>query len=254
MIKKNKALIFSVFTMTVVSSCSSPGSTGVFGGNNFNLKSLIITKILTDKTSVSSTLKWTGISGADHYELSRVQDNGSEIIIKSIIPNNTLTYNDQNLKQDSSYKYVIRAVDVKNVLLKSETTESIKAISSTDLQAAQIEDLKPLPEINRITRETNLKWSSVNNADLYYPSIVNDAVGKQIFGIFTKNNTVNLNTVTSPENPADNVKLELPILTDGLAISLQHKFSVYTIKFNNKEMDKVTAIGIRQSPEVNIII
>ena len=253
MITKSKALITVSSILILAASCATT-PTSTLGGSDFNLKGLIVTKILTDRTSVSSSLKWNQVGGADHYELSRVQDSGSEIVIRAVIPNATVSYSDPNLKEDSSYQYVIRAVDAKNKLISSGKTELIKPISSTDLQATQIADLKPLPDINRITRETTLKWSSVNNVDLYYPAIVNDSVNKQIFGVFTKNNTINLNSISSPENPSEIIKLELPILTDGLAISLQHKFSVYTIKFNNKEVDKATAIGIRQSPEVNIII
>ena len=254
-INKSRISIFSAVILSIATSCASPTSnTGIFGGSDFNLKSLVVTKILPDRTSVSASLKWNPISGADHYELSRVQDSGTEVNIKSVIPNATLTFNDANLRQESSYQYIIRAVDSKNKLISTGKTETIKPISSTDLPATQILDLKPLPDSNRITRETNLKWSSVDNVDLYYPAITNDASGKQIFGVFTKNNTINLNTVSSPENLSDIIKLELPILTDGLSISVQHKFSVYTIKFNNKELEKATAIGIRQSPEVNIII
>jgi hypothetical protein len=255
-VKKHKPLIISFFII-FSSACASNtpnNGTNIFGGGGFNLKGLIVTKILTDKTSVSSSLKWNTIGGADHYELSRIQDNGSEVVIRAVIPSNTTIYNDPSLKQDSSYQYILRAVDSKNKLIASEKTSSIKPISSNDLESTEITDLKPLPDSNRITRETNLKWSSVPNADLYYASITNDAVNKQIFGVFTKSNSINTNTLTSPENPSEIIKLELPILTDGLAISVQHKFSVYTIKFNNKDVEKATAIGIRQSPEVNLII
>lgn len=248
-----------ILSTLFISACVTPSpntstGTNIFGGGGFNLKSLIVTKILTDKTSVSSSLKWNVVSGADHYELSRVQDSGSEIILKGIIPNNTLTYSDPNLKQDSSYQYIIRALDSRNKVIASEKTPSIKPISSNDLEATTITGLKPLPDTNRITRDTNLSWSSVPNVDLYYASITNDAIGKQILGIFTKNTTLNTNILSSPENPSDIIKLELPILTEGLAVSVQHKFSVYTIKFNDKVLEKATAIGIRQSPEVNLII
>lgn len=256
--KKGSLLIITSFTL-FISSCvsSNPNTTtgtNMFGGGGFNLKSLIVTKMLTDKTSVSSSLKWNVVAGADHYELSRVQDNGSEVILKGIIPNTTLTYNDPNLKQESSYQYILRAIDSRNKVIVSEKTPLIKPISSNDLQATEITGLRPLPDTNRITRETNLSWSSVPSADLYYASITNDAIGKQILGIFTKSTTLNTNVLNSPENPSDIIKLELPILTEGLAVSVQHKFSVYTIKFNNKELEKATAIGIRQSPEVNLII
>lgn len=256
MISVNKIKGLGLISLAVMTASCAVGNstTGNVFGSSFGLKSLIVTKILTDRTSVSSSLKWNTIGGADHYELSRSQDNGSEIVIRAVIPNSTITYSDPNLKQDSSYQYIIRAVDSKNKLIASEKTQVIKPINSTDLQATQIQDLKALPDTNRITRETSLKWSSVPNVDLYYPAITNDATNKQIFGVFTKSTNVNINTVTSPENPSEIIKLELPVLTDGLAISVQHKFSVYTIKFNDKDIEKATAIGIRQSPEVNLII
>ncbi|MFN8577684.1 MAG: hypothetical protein U0354_12580 [Candidatus Sericytochromatia bacterium] len=255
-VSKTKLFIIGAL-ISFTSSCvnNNPnGNTNIFGGGGFNLKGLIVTKILTDKTSVSSSLKWNTIGGADHYELSRLLDNGSEVIIRAIIPSNATTYSDPNLKQDSSYQYVLRAVDSRNKMIAQEKTPIIKPINSNDLQATEVLDLKALPDINKVTRETVLKWSSVSNADLYYASITNDAVNKQIFGVFTKSTSINTNSLNSPENPSEIIKLELPILTDGLAISVQHKFSVYTIKFNDKDVEKATAIGIRQSPEVNLII
>lgn len=244
-------LALSLFTVFSV-SCG-PGSP--LGGSDFNFQGLMVTKILPDKITVSSSLKWSPINGADHYELSRIQDNGAETGIgASKIPNSTVNFSDPNLQESSTYKYVIRAIDSNNKQITKSETLSIKPITSTDLKSAEIQDFLPPPAVNTITRETTLKWSSVPGTDLYYPSIINDASSKQIFGIFTKDSSVNINVTTSPFDPSELVKQEFPVLTGGLEKSVKHRFSVYTIRFDNPDPTKVTAVGLRQSKEVYLIL
>ncbi len=257
---KNKALSI-VMTAGVLAvsliGCSGPNNAPLFGGNDLNLQSLMVTKILTDRTAVSAALKWSPVSGADHYELARKQNGGGEVNIgPSKISKDILIYKDENLQENSSYKYIIRAIDSNNKVIQAikGETEDIKPITSTDLQATEIKDLKLPPELNKITRDTTLSWSSVANTDLYYTSITNVSSSKQIFGIFSKETNVNINVASSPVNPPDIIKQELPILTGGLEKAVQHSFTVYTIKFNNPELNKATAIGLRQSKEVSLIL
>ncbi len=255
----NKVLKSTLISMSILSLASCSGTpTGTnnttYNGSNFGLKALIVTKILPDRTNVSSSLRWNGIGGADHYELSRIQDNGTKIGIgPTKITNTTLTFSDSDLKENSSYQYSIDAVDSNNRLISSDKTGNIMPINSTNLQATTIFDLK-LNETNSINRDTTIKWSSVADVDLYYTSISNDSTSKQIFGVFTKNTSVNLNLATSPENPPQLIKDQLPIFTNGLEPAVRHRLSVYTIKSDNKDFEKATAIGIRQSTEVKIII
>jgi len=248
---------FAALGMMVISSVGcGPNTPGSLGGSDFGLQALMVTRINTDGTSVSSTLKWNQIGGADHYELARTQNGSStEVNIgSSKILNTATSYSDANLQQTASYKYIIRAIDANNKVISKGETEEISPITSTDLQAAEIQDMKFPPDSNTVSREANLKWSSIANSDLYYASIVNNSTSKQIFGVFTKETTVNINATSSPINPPDLIKQELPILTGGLEKEVRHKFNVYTIKFNNTDLTKATAIGLRQSREVLLIL
>jgi hypothetical protein len=257
---KNKALsiIFAAGILAFsIAGCSGPNNSPLFGGNDLNLQGLMVTEILIDRTAVSSALKWSPVSGADHYELSRKQNGGNEVNIgPSKISKDVTSYSDLNLQENSSYKYIVRAIDSNNKVIMAQKgeTEDIKPITSTDLQASDIQGLSFPPELNKITRDATLKWSSVVNSDLYYASIINVSSSKQIFGVFTKETSVNINLASSPINPPDIIKQKLPILTGGLEKAVQHSFSVYTIKFNNAELEKATAIGLRQSKEVSLIL
>jgi hypothetical protein len=235
-------------------SCGPSNAPPLFGGNDFNVQGLMITRINTDLTTVSASLKWNPISGSDHYELSRIQNSGAETPIgPTKIANTTTTYADLNLQQDVPYKYLIRAFDSNNRQITKGETGEIKPITATDLQATEITGFNPPPASNTVTSDINLKWSTVANADLYYANIVNNLTNKQVFGVFTKEPGINLNVGSSPINPPDIIKQELPILTLGLEKEVRHKFTVYTIKFNNADLNKATAIGLRQSKEVLLI-
>lgn len=248
-------LLFSLTALTI-SACTTPGATngsGIFGGS-LSLKSLMTTKITPDRTNVSATIKWNGVGGVEHYELARIENGSGEVSIgPSKITNTTLTYSDSNLNENSSYQYKIYAIDANNKTVASQTTEAIKPINSTDLKSTDILDLKP-GITNTITRGTTLKWSSVADTDLYYVDIVNDSTSNQIFGMYTKDTSINIDTMASPQTPSELITQQLPILNGGLAKSVKHKFSVYTIKFNNTDITKATAIGLRQSQEIDIII
>lgn len=257
--KSKEKITVSLITLGIIAisstGCNPSNTPPLFGGgSDFNLQGLMITRINTDSTSVSSTLSWNQISSAKHYELSRIQDNGSETNIgPSTIDYNITTYLDVNLQQDLPYKYIIRAYDANNKqILKSETSQ-IKPISALDLKATEIQGLKPPPDSNTVASDINLKWSTVENTDLYYASIVNNLTNEQVFGVFTTDSNVNLNVSTSPKNPSEIIKKVLPIYTNGLQKEVRHKFTVYTIKANNADIDKATAIGIRQSKEVLLL-
>jgi len=242
-------LIFSsIFSLN---SCDK--NTSLLGGNNFNLQALIVTKILPERTNVSATLKWSSIGGAAHYELYRKQDGGAEIPIgDSKITTEKTFFVDQNLKQDSEYEYIIHAINLNNKVIASGTVKNLKPITANELQPATITGLKVPPDVNVISRTANLSWSSVPGSDLYYSSIVNDQSGKQVFGMFTKETTININK-GSEFKPTELIQRELPLLDGGLANSVKHSFTVYTIKFNNPDAQKASAIGIRESEKVNLI-
>jgi len=130
-------------------------------------------------------------------------------------------------------------------LIKKEESITIKPINSSELKAVKITGLSSQPITNTISRETTLSWESVADVNLYYPSIENDSNGKKVFGIFTKDTKFNVNDDKSPVIPEEIIKQELPV---------RHKFSVFTIKFNSPDIQKSTAIGIRESEVFYIII
>jgi hypothetical protein len=254
--KRLRNYLIAAFVALTSTACGPYGSntTPLFGGSDFNLQALMVTRINTDRTTVSSTLKWNPIGGADHYELSRIQNQGAEINIgPSKIANSTLAYSDQNLLEDVPYKYVIRAFDSINKQISKSETAEIKPITTSDLKASQILGLKPPPDSNTVFSDVNLTWSTVENSDMYYASVVNNLTNQQVFGVFTKQPGVNLNISESPVSPPVLIRQELPIKIGGLEKEVRHKFTVYTIKFNNTDLNKATAIGLRQSNEVFLI-
>lgn len=253
MLKKSFLGLFSL-SLVFTSSCDTNSVLGGIG--NFNLKSLIVTKISSvNKVTVSANLKWDIVANSIYYELAKVKDGGSEIAIgDSKIDRNTTSFNDTNLEENSSYKYIIRAIDSNNKLIKKEETAIIKPINSSELKSVKINNLSAQPVTNTISRESNLSWSSVEGIDLYYPSIENDSNGKKVFGIFTKDTKFNVNDDKSPITPEEIIKQELPVLTGGMEKAVRHKFSVFTIKFNSPDIQKATAIGIRESEVFYIII
>jgi len=251
---KKSILIFFGLSLMFLSSCGSNNPLGT--SETFNLKSLTITKISsTNKVTVSANLKWNTVSNSAYYELSRIKNNGTEVPIGNSKINKDLTsFNDTNLEEFASYKYIIRAIDSNNKLIKKEETQLIKPINSSELKAVRINNLIPQPAVNPINRESNLSWTSVEDANLYYPSIENDSNNKKVFGIFTKNTKFSINDSNSPVVPEDIITQELPILTGGMEKAVRHKFSVFTIKFNNTDTKKATAIGIRESDVFYIIL
>ena len=108
--KKSFVTLLSFSIMSLSSSCTAPTSTP----STLSLQSIIMTKILPEKTTVSTRLKWSDVWGAKYYEVARSQDGAKEIEVSSNLT--ASSFIDENLKEGSNYKYTIRAIDSNNKL------------------------------------------------------------------------------------------------------------------------------------------
>lgn len=244
--KKSVSFLLSTAMIALSTSCAPPTSTP----STLSLQSIIMTKILPEKTTVSTRLKWSDVWGAKYYEIARSQDGAKEIEVSSNLT--TSAFNDENLKEGSTYKYTVRAIDGNNRLVSQSQTTELKSISSVELKEPEIKDLKSRPETNTVDRLATLSWSSVAGADLYYASITNKVNNKPIFGVYTKDTNINININASPEKPLDLLALEMPVLINGMEKDIKHAFAIYTIKFDNKE--KPTSIAVKKSQEFDLIL
>lgn len=236
--------------LSITFACSQPTATP----SVLTLQGIMLTKVMPDKTTITSRLQWNSVWGVSYYEVVRVE-NGKEVNVSTPkVPTSTLSLVDNatTLTETGEYKYIVRAIDANNKLISQGETGKLKPIGSNILPKVEIQNLKPLPEVNTVSRLENITWSSSSPVDLFYSEIVNASNNKQIFGVLTKDATINLNINGSPILPTGILKDELQILTNGMEKGVEHKFSVYSIKYDNKE--KPTSVGIRKSEEFKLMI
>ena len=65
--KKSVSFLLSTAVIALTTSCAPPTSTP----STLSLQSIIMTKILPEKTTVSTRLKWSDVWGAKYYEVAR---------------------------------------------------------------------------------------------------------------------------------------------------------------------------------------
>jgi hypothetical protein len=236
--------------LSISFACTQPTATP----SVLTLQGVMLTKVMPEKTTITSRLQWNSVWGVNYYEVVRVENGKETNVATPKVPTSTLSLLDSStsLTETGEYKYIVRAIDANNKLISQGETGKLKPIGSNVLAKVDIQNLKAFPEVNTVSRLENITWSSSTAADLYYPEIINSTTNKQIFGVLTKDPTINLNINGSPILPTGILTQELPMLTNGMEKGVEHRFSVYSIKFDNKE--KPTSVGIRKSDEFKLMI
>ncbi|MFN8671787.1 MAG: hypothetical protein U0457_06825 [Candidatus Sericytochromatia bacterium] len=224
-------------------------SCGQWSIGSLDLKAVALTKIDLDKITSQSKIKWNLVSGAEYYELARIE-NGKEIILNSNKKSKDINfYIDNDIKMNSKYKYRLYALDINNKPISKGETSEIVTFSTSDIQEPELTNYN-LIEKNKVSREEKMKWLKNPNVDFYYSIVKDTKNNKQIFGVFSKDSTVDLNTYV-PDITFDFFNTEIPIIVkNGFELNNDYKFSVYSIKTNSKEIDKINSMIMKQSKEI----
>lgn len=88
--------------------------------------------------SISATLKWTKVDGANQYRVSRSDDGTERFVVRSMVPANYTAFRDgggiANLAVGNEYKYLVEAIDSSGRVI-ARGNDNVKPLYPLDVPA-----------------------------------------------------------------------------------------------------------------------
>lgn len=120
-------------------------------------KTVTYSAVLKVENTTSTTIKvsWNKVSGAKKYEVYRKA--GSAKKWTKVKTTTSTSYTDKNVKNSTTYKYMVKAVDSKSKVLSTSASTTIRCISAPKLSS-----------VTSAKKGVTFKWNKVTGASGYY--------------------------------------------------------------------------------------